>query len=132
MLSLNVYKLLFWVLTTEPSGVFPTKNRNEKCNAEGTFEKHGDAMGDEEEDLSLVLQSAKAYSTAGTTTWPSERYAYVKFGYDNTLKNQLTSDGTTFAAWIDSVMTHVQTYYKHSSLPTQILFKVLLIIYINK
>ena len=112
--------------------MFPTKNRNEKCNAEGTFEKHGDAMGDEEEDLSLVLQSAKAYSTAGTTTWPSERYAYVKFGYDNTLSNQLTSDGTTFAAWIDSVMTHVQTYYKHSSLPTQIIFKVLLIIYISK
>ena len=128
----NIYKFLFWVLITEPSGVFPTKNRNEKCNAEGTFEKHGDAMGDEEEDLSLVLQSAKAYSTAGTTTWPSERYAYVKFGYDNTLLNQLTSDGTTFAAWIDSVMTHVQTYYKHSSLPTQILFKVFSIIYINK
>ena len=108
--------------------MFPTKNRNEKCKVEGNFEKHSDKMGDEEEDLSLMLQAVKAYSTSGATTWPSERYAYVKFGYDNTLLTQLTSDGTTFATWIDSVMTHVQTYYQHSSLPTQIQFKVMFII----
>ena len=125
---MNVDKPLFWVFTTGPSGVFPTKNRSEKCKGEKPFEKHKDAMGDEEEDLSLMLQAAKAYSTSGATTWPSERYAYVKFGYDNTLLTQLTSDGTTFAAWIDSVMTHVQTYYQHSSLPTQIQFKVMFII----
>ena len=112
--------------------MFPTKNRNEMCKGEGKFKKHGDAMGDEEVDLSVVLRAVKAYSTSGATdrSWPSERYAYVKFGYDNTISTQLTSDGTTFAAWIDSVMTHVQTYYQHASLPTQIQFKVLLIIYI--
>merc|ERR1711997_61496 len=56
-------------------------------------------------------------------TWPSEVYAYVKFGYDNTLKNQLAADGVSFNDWVNSVMTHVQAHYRHHTLPTKIQFK---------
>ena len=87
--------------------------------------KHKDDMGDEEEDLYDELAADAAASAA--VTWPSKRYAYVKFGYDNTMKAQLEEDGTSFSEWIDSVMTHVQSYYQHSSLPTQIQFKVTVI-----
>ena len=80
-------------------------------------------MGDEEEDLSLEMKATLQASSA--ETWPNERYAYVKFGYDRTLKNQLESENTNFATWIDSVMTHVQTHYRHPSLPTKVQFKVL-------
>ena len=81
-------------------------------------------MGDEEEDLLMELEAEVTAKTGAAMTWPSERYAYVKFGYDNTMKTQLEEDGTSFSEWIDSVMTHVQSYYQHSSLPTQIQFKV--------
>ena len=86
------------------------------------FTKHSDAMGDEEID-DLLEMGAMALTSAAVT-WPSERYAYVKFGYENTMKAQLDSDGTTFATWIDGVMTHVQSYYQHPTLPTKIQFKV--------
>merc|ERR1711997_858093 len=75
---------------------------------------------------SFLLRIEKLVLTAKTgaaMTWPSERYAYVKFGYDNTLKNQLASVGKSFNTWVDSVMTHVQAHYRHSSLPTKIQFK---------
>lgn len=55
--------------------------------------------------------------------WPERLYAYVKFGYDNTMAQKLREEGTTFNEWIDSVMCHVQTYYRHKSLPTKIEFK---------
>ena len=34
--------------------------------------------------------------------------------------------GTTFNDWVDSVMCHVQTHFRHKSLPTKIEFKVYL------
>ena len=80
-------------------------------------------MGDEEIDLSFELGAE--IQAANVLTWPSERYAYVKLGYDRTLKNKLASENTNFATWIDSVMTHVQAHYRHPSLPTKIQFKVL-------
>ena len=87
--------------------------------------RHGRGHGgDEEEDLLMELEAEVTAKTGAAMTWPSERYAYIKFGYDNTLKNQLSSIGTTFNTWIDSVMTHVQAHYRHSSLPTKIQFKV--------
>ena len=84
-------------------------------------------MGDEEEDLLMELEAEVTAKTGAAMTWPSERYAYVKFGYDNTLKNQLASVGKSFNTWVDSVMTHVQAHYRHSSLPTKIQFKVMII-----
>ena len=59
-----------------------------------------------------------------TVTWPSTLTVYVKFIWENTLKAQLDADELTFPDWIESVMTHVQTYYKHDTLPTDILFEV--------
>merc|ERR1719216_530151 len=110
---------------TELSGKFPLKNREggSKCEVDEEFEEDGDGMGDEEEDLLMELEAEVTAKTGAAMTWPSERYAYIKFGYDNTLKNQLSSIGTTFNTWIDSVMTHVQAHYRHSSLPTKIQFK---------
>lgn len=97
---------------TEPSGIYPVTMRE--------FGKHNDKMGDEETDPALEME---AFMTSAAVTWPSERYAYVKFGYENTLKAQLSSDGTSFATWINGIMTHVQSYYRHPSLPTKIQFK---------
>ena len=84
--------------------------------------QHKDKMGDEEKDSTLEMEAF--WGTSAAVTWPTERYAYVKFGYENTLKAQLSSDGTSFAPWVKSVMTHVQSYYRHPSLPTKIQFKV--------
>ena len=79
-------------------------------------------MGDEEEDLLMELEAEA--ETSAAVTWPSERYAYVKFGYDRTMKTQLDGEGKTFASWVNSVMAHVQAHYRHSSLPTKIQFAV--------
>ena len=90
-----------------------------KCE---TFKKHEDEMGDEEIDLSLELRAIAQASVS--VTWPEERYAYLKLCYDRTLKKQLEQDSTNFTSWVNSVMTHVQTHYRHPSLPTKIQFKV--------
>ena len=79
-------------------------------------------MGDEEKD-NYEEKQAKAAS-AMVTNWPKSIYAYLKLGYDNTRANKMIARGTTFEKWVDSVMTHVQTYYRHKSLPTKIQFKV--------
>ena len=119
--------IFYFSLLAELSGKFPLKNREggSKCEVDEEFEEDGDGMGDEEEDLLMELEAEVTAKTGAAMTWPSERYAYIKFGYDNTLKNQLSSIGTTFNTWIDSVMTHVQAHYRHSSLPTKIQFKVI-------
>ena len=79
-------------------------------------------MKDEEKDP--VMEDFAGAAASEMTSWPQQLYARVKFGYENTMKAQLAADGTTFGSWIDEVMTHVQTYYKHPTLPTQIIFKV--------
>ena len=81
-------------------------------------------MGDEETDNyeETMAKAAAAYPSSFPSS--GRLYAYVKMGYDRSMKTQLESQGTDFKTWIDSVMTHVQTYYKHKSLPVQILFKV--------
>jgi len=108
---------------TERSGMYPLKNREggSKCEVDSEFGKDSDEMGDEEEDLLLELEADA--KTGAAMTWPSEVYAYVKFGYDNTLKNQLATDGVSFNDWVNSVMTHVQAHYRHYTLPTKIQFK---------
>ena len=125
--TLNAYVHRF--LFAERSGKFPLKNREagSKCEVDEEFGEDDDEMGDEEEDLLMELEAEVTAKTGAAMTWPSERYAYVKFGYDNTLKNQLASVGKSFNTWVDSVMTHVQAHYRHSSLPTKIQFKVMII-----
>ena len=79
-------------------------------------------MGDEEIDLSLELRAIAQASAS--VTWPEERYAYLKLCYDRTLKKQLEQDSMNYTTWVNSVMTHVQTIYRHPSFPTKIQFKV--------
>ena len=79
-------------------------------------------MGDELVDPLLEFEAEQ--EPEEFKNWPPELYVYLKFGYENTMKAQLDSDGTTFATWIDEVMTHVQSYYRHPTLPTKIQFKV--------
>ena len=101
----------------------PITSRNDKPS---NFERHFDKMGDEmenEEDEFLADTFAK--DTAKSINWPSALYAYIKFGYENTMKSQLEADGKTMAEYVDEVMAHVQSYYKDASLPTPIEFKVL-------
>ena len=96
----------------------------DECDDEGFVVDESDG---DEFDLFEELEADMA-SQSGVTSrsWPSAIYAYVKFGYDRTLKNQLqNTDRTDFSKWIDAVMTHVQVHYRHSSLPTKIEFKVL-------
>ena len=114
----------YFYFSTERSGMYPLKNREggSKCEVDSEFGKDNDEMGDEEEDLLLELEADA--KTGAAMTWPSEVYAYVKFGYDNTLKNQLATDGVSFNDWVNSVMTHVQAHYRHYTLPTKIQFKV--------
>ena len=46
--------------------------------------------GDEDVDLFMELEAEMALKTGVTSrSWPAEIFAYVKFGYDRTLKNQL-------------------------------------------
>jgi hypothetical protein len=108
----------------ESSHVSPAKPLLVRDDLSGGEVLDDDKMGDEEKDpaweeLELELTS----STAPAVTWPSSVYAYVKFGYEQTFKAQMDSEGTDFATYVDSVMTHVQSYYKHDTLPTQVLFK---------
>ena len=84
-------------------------------------------MGDEEVDLLQDLQAA--LSADAYTYWPSERYAYVKFGYDKSMNRQLGQERKSFADWVNPVMAHVQSYYRHYSLPTKIQFKVVFTIH---
>jgi len=106
----------------EPSGLFPTDLSLDRLDdSNDDFKDHKDEMGDEEKD-NFDEKMAKA-SAMNVPSWPSKIYAYVKLGYDNSLAAQMTKQGTTFAAWADSVMTHVQTHYRHKSLPTKIEFK---------
>merc|ERR1712018_384537 len=107
----------------ERSGIYPPTERDSDTSAkcENDFFKNEDKLGDEQEDLTLELEAEVATSAA--TSWPSERYAYVKFGYDRTLKNQLSADNTDFGTWVDSIMTHVQSHYNHPTMPTKIQFK---------
>lgn len=112
------------VFDVEPSGIFPPlKNRDGQCNETGQYHIHNDTMGDEEVDLLVDLEAA--LSAEGYTYWPRERYAYVKFGYDKSLNRQLGKERKRFADWVNPVMAHVQSYYRHYSLPTKIQFKVI-------
>ena len=98
------------------------------CEDLGYF-VHNDTMHDELVDDFKELEAEiflnASIDSRSQISWPEELFVYVKFGYDRTLKNQLENvDKTDFPTWVDNVMTHVQTYYRHASLPTKIQFKV--------
>ena len=96
----------------------------DECDDEGFVVDESD--GDEFDLFEELEADMAAQSGVSSRSWPGAIYAYVKFGYDRTLKNQLqNTDRTDFSKWIDAVMTHVQVHYRHSSLPTKIEFKVL-------
>ena len=98
-------------------------SRNEKPS---NFYRHFDKMGDEmENEDDELLADTFAKKTSKSITWPSALYAYIKFGYENTMKSQLESEGKTMSEYVDEVMAHVQSYYRDASLPTPIEFKVL-------
>merc|ERR1712001_4408 len=71
----------------------------------------------------MELEALLSEQNANDRSWPGEVYAYVKLQYDSTLKGKLAADGTDFNTWADAVMTHVQSHYRHPSLPTKIQFK---------
>ena len=95
----------------------------DECDDEGFVVDESD--GDEFDLFEELEADMASKSGVSSRSWPGAIYAYVKFGYDRTLKNQLqNTDRTDFSKWIDAVMTHVQVHYRHSSLPTKIEFKV--------
>ena len=103
----------------EPSGIFAPNSR-----ANGGYHKDDDKMKDEMINDADEVSEAEVYKASGAVTWPTDLYAYLKFGYDNSMKTQMATEGTTIAKWIDTNMAHVQAYYRHDSLPTRINFKV--------
>jgi len=78
----------------------------------------------EDEEKNALDEAIADALVSEAVSWPPYLYAYVKFGYENTLKAELDAEGKSFGDWVDEIMTHVQTYYNHDSMPTKIQFKV--------
>ena len=77
--------------------------------------------GDEEvnDELEEFVHSVDISST----TIPTKLAATIQFGYEDGMLAAL--DGEDFDSYIQSVMTHVQSYYRHSeTLGTQIELEV--------
>ena len=84
------------------------------------FVQDGDELIDDDwENKEMEVQAA-----GGSVNFPASITAVLKFGYERSMKNKMAETGTDFGTWIDGVMAHVQTYYKHPTLPTQIIFQV--------
>jgi len=80
--------------------------------------------GDEEENAEDEAAEEAIMESAAATTFafPAKLTATLKFGYESSMASQLLTLGVDFKTFVDSVMTHVQTYYKHSSLGTEVIF----------
>ena len=86
------------------------------------FHRDGDELiNDDWEKREMEVAAASGYYYGNL---PTTLTAKIKFGYETSMKDKLSSVGTDFNDWIDSVMPHVQTYYKHASFPTQVIFQV--------
>ena len=128
---LRLFHLPIYNLTSGPTGIFKPdlqmnfdSDRLSVDNSDIKYKKHKDGMGDEE--INTYEERKIEAAAAHIPNWPKSVYAYLKFGYDNTFARQIwRRQKTTFKKWIDSVMTHVQTYYRHKSLPTKIQFAVI-------
>lgn len=85
-----------------------------------------DRIDDDDNDEVDGDPKAEAAATAIEKTekefkFPESMPARIKFGYETSMKSKLTVLGVSFKAFVDSVMAHVQTYYKDPSLTTQII-----------
>ena len=78
-----------------------------------------EVINDDWEKREMEVEAA-----SGSANLPASLNAIIKFGYETSMKDKMKEVGTNFNNWIDSVMAHVQTYYKHHSLPTQIIIQV--------
>jgi len=104
---------------TEPSGIHHPTMRQDTG-----YTNHDDEMGDEEKDAEKEFEAEEALVDAPESfAFKKKLYAYIKFGYEKSMKEQLDSEGKSIENFIDDVMTHVQSYYKNPSLKTKILFK---------
>ena len=56
---------------------------------------------------------------------PSVLKATVQFGYDGALARTLETTKISFDSYVAWIFTHVQAYFRHPSLGTQIEFEVL-------
>ena len=110
-----------------PDGLASSKTPNPKVpNTDDEDYMTGVYLTDDEIIDSLEEEEAqKILNNHGRVSRPYKSYAYAMFGYDKTLRNRLANvDRTSFNDWIDEIMTHVQSYFRHHSLPTKIEFKV--------
>ena len=77
----------------------------------------------EEGDEELNDDEENAAHNARTTSIPSKLKATIQFGYEDGMKGALGTED--FDAWIQTVMVHTQTHYRHAeSLGTTIEFEV--------
>ena len=106
----------------EPTLRYSTKSRGGEKKGFDGFENLETYEDPEEIELAKEIQAIAAFSSA--TKLPEELFAYVKFGYDLTLKGKLESENKSFGPWVKEVMCHVQAHFRHSSLTTKIQFKV--------
>jgi len=90
-------------------------------NIDHGFHLHKDKMGDELVDDYVDKQIEAA--AMKVPNWPEKLYAYIKLGYDNTIARKMEEEGTTFKEWVTDVMNHVQTHFRHKTLPVKIEFK---------
>ena len=76
------------------------------------------------DDEVFLFGSQNHFNESVNANIPGLSYAYLKFGYDKTMKLQLEKDNIEFSDWVDKIMTHVQFLFRLPSLPTKIEFKV--------
>merc|ERR1711899_100176 len=86
-----------------------------KTRDDGWHEEGGDEEKNDEEE--------NAAHDVRTTSIPSKLKATIQFGYEDGMKEAL--GGEDFDAWVQTVMVHTQTHYRHAeSLGTTIEFEV--------
>ena len=89
---------------------------NDRHTGENKWHQTYDENIDNEQETRAVKVSTKSI--------PSKLKATIKFGYDEGLKADLTSNGLDFESWISDVFPHVQARFAHPSLGTEIEFEV--------
>merc|ERR1712088_1058301 len=75
-----------------------------KTRDDGWHEEGGDEEKNDEEE--------NAAHNVRTTSIPSKLKATIQFGYEDGMKEAL--GGEDFDAWVQTVMVHTQTHYRHA------------------
>ena len=90
--------------------------RNDEVDEEGWYVREGD------EEINDQLEAMVA-AVDVTSSIPTSLKATLQFGYEDSMKIKLGAKD--FDSYIQTVMTHVQSHYRHSeSLGTEIIFDV--------